>query len=77
MPVPSQVSANALYRHPDGCVHWQADRWLQEFHRLINAGEVCVVDEWIRCYGIQDVQVPNVEHSNIDDQMDEDNGDFC
>ena len=31
---------NALYHHPDDAVRMQADRWLQEFQRTIDAWQV-------------------------------------
>lgn len=31
---------NALYHHPDDAVRMQADRWLQEFQRTLDAWQV-------------------------------------
>lgn len=31
---------NALYHHPDDAVRMQADRWLQDFQRTIDAWQV-------------------------------------
>lgn len=31
---------NALYHHPDDAVRMQADRWLQNFQRTIDAWQV-------------------------------------
>lgn len=31
---------NALYHHPDGAVRMQADRWLQDFQRTLDAWQV-------------------------------------
>lgn len=31
---------NALYHHPDDAVRMQADRWLQDFQRTLDAWQV-------------------------------------
>ncbi|GMQ10379.1 hypothetical protein CsSME_00053399 [Camellia sinensis var. sinensis] len=31
---------NALYHHPDDAVRMQADRWLQDFQRTIDAWQI-------------------------------------
>lgn len=33
---------NALYHHPDDAVRVQADRWLQDFQRTIDAWQVLI-----------------------------------
>lgn len=35
---------NALYHHPDDAVRMQADRWLQDFQRTIDAWQVIIAE---------------------------------
>lgn len=35
---------NALYHHPDDAVRMQADRWLQDFQRTIDAWQVILAE---------------------------------
>lgn len=39
---------NALYHHPDDAVRMQADRWLQDFQRTIDAWQVSL--QFLTCF---------------------------
>ena len=43
---------NALYHHPDDTVRMQADRWLQDFQRTLDAWQVLLSIFFFFCFAL-------------------------